>query len=72
MLRLLCNNDLSQGMGLSGCEDEEANEHFVEKLLQRYDSLAKNGIAVSDTIGSIYTACPDGETRCQDFTDVII
>ena len=55
------NGDLVQGMGLSGCEDEEANEHFVEKLLQRYNSLAKGGIAVSDTIGSIYTACPDGE-----------
>lgn len=48
-------------MGLSGCEDEEANEHFVEKLLQRYNPFAKSGIAVSDTIGSIYTACPDGE-----------
>lgn len=49
-------------MGLSGCEDEEANEHFVEKLLQRYHNLAKSGIAVSDTIGSIYSASPDGET----------
>jgi hypothetical protein len=48
-------------MGLSGCEDEEANEHFVEKLLQRYPAFAMGGIAVSDTIGSIYTACPDGE-----------
>ena len=50
-----------QGMGLSGCEDVEANEHFVQKLLDRYQTLAKGGVAVSDTIGSIYTACPDGE-----------
>lgn len=48
------------GMGLSGCEDAEANAHFVEKLLERYPKLAKGGVAVSDTIGSIYTACPDG------------
>ena len=48
------------GMGLSGCEDAEANEHFVEKLLERYPQMAHSGVAVSDTIGSIYTACPDG------------
>lgn len=64
-----------QGMGLSGCEDEEANEHFVEKLLQRYTSFAKSGIAVSDTIGSIYTVCPEGELsfrllRLTSYTNV--
>lgn len=48
------------GMGLSGCEDEQANEHFVNKLLERYPKLAKKGWAVSDTIGSIYSACPSG------------
>jgi len=48
------------GMGLSGCEDAETNTQFVEKLLERYPNMAKDGVAVSDTIGSIYTACPDG------------
>ena len=48
------------GMGLSGCEDVEANEHFVQHLLTRYPRLAKQGVAVSDTIGSVFTACPDG------------
>lgn len=49
------------GMGLSGCEDEMANETFVNLLLTRYPQLATSGHAVSDTIGSIYTACPDGK-----------
>lgn len=49
------------GMGLSGCEDELANEHFVEQLLSRYPKLSKYGHTVSDTIGSMYTACPDGK-----------
>ena len=49
------------GMGLSGCEDELANEHFVQHLKNRYPKLFKSGYTVSDTIGSIYTACPDGK-----------
>lgn len=51
------------GMGLSGCEDELANEHFVDQLLARYPKLSKYGHTVSDTIGSMYTACPDGKRR---------
>lgn len=51
------------GMGLSGCEDELANEHFVQRLLDRYPKLSKSGYATSDTIGSIYTAGPDGEFK---------
>lgn len=54
---LISNN---QGMGLSGCEDKIANEHFVEELLRKYPRLARTGYATSDTIGSIYTASPDG------------
>lgn len=50
------------GMGLSGCEDEHANKNFVQLLLERYPKLSKYGHCVSDTIGSIYTACPDGKS----------
>lgn len=52
-------------MGLSGCEDKAANELFVIKLLERYPKLARTGYATSDTIGSIYTATPDGQSRLQ-------
>ena len=49
------------GMGLSGCEDAVENEKFVQRLQENYPKLCKSAYAVSDTIGSIYTASPSGE-----------
>lgn len=48
------------GMGLSGCEDSVENEKFVRELVSRYEKLSEFVIAVSDAVGPIYTACPDG------------
>ena len=52
------------GMGLSGCENQTDNEVFVQAMAKRYPKLFKVGCAVSDTIGSIYSASPNGMIWC--------
>lgn len=53
----------SLAMGLSGCEDAVENERFSNALTSKFPRLTKAAFAVSDTVGPIYTACPNGEYK---------
>ncbi|XP_067126532.1 N-acetyl-D-glucosamine kinase-like [Centruroides vittatus] len=48
------------GLALSGCEREESNRQFEKSLLKNYPLLSTSCAVVSDTVGSILTANPNG------------
>lgn len=48
------------GLAMSGCEQEESNRQFEKSLLKAYPNLSSSCTVVSDTVGSILTANPNG------------
>lgn len=50
----------SQGLSLSGCEQEATNNELKEGLIKKYPDLSKKYHVCSDTIAPIATVCDRG------------
>lgn len=51
---------MSQGLTLSGCEQESSNAELAARVKERDENAAKAIYVASDTAGSLFTGAPNG------------
>jgi hypothetical protein len=52
-------------MALSGIEEEKGKNDVTEAFRRKYGNLTDNVVVANDTVGSVYTASPNGDDHCR-------